>query len=162
MSAFSTYIMIKSVDEGAARVLKLDVTSSSKLFFPFRINLSLTSSPLLLQLGSSSSVPFTSIFSQLFMTVVVPLILGQVGRRLTSPPVGSLFSLTSSALHTGVSRFPQGVLGPKKASVWRHQQRRPPHDHLHHVLRHLQQPQHRAGPHQPAAGRPHQSVFRSC
>lgn len=36
------------------------------------------SSPLL-QLGSSSSVPFSSIFSQLFMTVVVPLILGQVG-----------------------------------------------------------------------------------
>ncbi|XP_044786419.1 sodium/bile acid cotransporter 7 isoform X7 [Bubalus bubalis] len=32
---------------------------------------------LLLFLGSSSSVPFTSIFSQLFMTVVVPLILGQ-------------------------------------------------------------------------------------
>ncbi|MEQ2245385.1 hypothetical protein ILYODFUR_027306, partial [Ilyodon furcidens] len=31
-------------------------------------------------LGSSSSVPFTSIFSQLFMTVVVPLILGQVCR----------------------------------------------------------------------------------
>uniref|UniRef100_A0A8C1NNI1 Solute carrier family 10 member 7 n=1 Tax=Cyprinus carpio TaxID=7962 RepID=A0A8C1NNI1_CYPCA len=29
-------------------------------------------------LGSSSSVPFTSIFSQLFMTVVVPLIVGQV------------------------------------------------------------------------------------
>ncbi|KAM7112011.1 sodium/bile acid cotransporter 7 isoform 2-T5 [Ciconia maguari] len=28
-------------------------------------------------LGSSSSVPFTSIFSQLFMTVVVPLIIGQ-------------------------------------------------------------------------------------
>lgn len=33
---------------------------------------------LFLQLGSSSSVPFTSIFSQLFMTVVVPLIVGQV------------------------------------------------------------------------------------
>ncbi|XP_021103354.1 sodium/bile acid cotransporter 7 isoform X2 [Heterocephalus glaber] len=32
---------------------------------------------LLLFLGSSSSVPFTSIFSQLFMTVVVPLIIGQ-------------------------------------------------------------------------------------
>ncbi|MEQ2209675.1 hypothetical protein XENOCAPTIV_002335 [Xenoophorus captivus] len=32
------------------------------------------------ELGSSSSVPFTSIFSQLFMTVVVPLILGQVCR----------------------------------------------------------------------------------
>ncbi|XP_008322635.1 sodium/bile acid cotransporter 7 isoform X3 [Cynoglossus semilaevis] len=36
---------------------------------------------LLFFLGSSSSVPFSSIFSQLFMTVVVPLILGQVCRR---------------------------------------------------------------------------------
>ncbi|XP_068164253.1 sodium/bile acid cotransporter 7 isoform X2 [Antennarius striatus] len=36
---------------------------------------------LLMFLGSSSSVPFTSIFSQLFMTVVVPLLLGQVCRR---------------------------------------------------------------------------------
>uniref|UniRef100_A0A1A8IF70 Solute carrier family 10 (Sodium/bile acid cotransporter family), member 7 n=1 Tax=Nothobranchius kuhntae TaxID=321403 RepID=A0A1A8IF70_NOTKU len=36
---------------------------------------------LLLFLGSSSSLPFSSIFSQLFMTVVVPLILGQVCRR---------------------------------------------------------------------------------
>lgn len=33
------------------------------------------------QLGSSSSVPFTSIFSQLFMTVVVPLVIGQVRPR---------------------------------------------------------------------------------
>nr|XP_034378763.1 sodium/bile acid cotransporter 7 isoform X3 [Arvicanthis niloticus] len=33
------------------------------------------------ELGSSSSVPFTSIFSQLFMTVVVPLIIGQIVRR---------------------------------------------------------------------------------
>ncbi|XP_065544276.1 sodium/bile acid cotransporter 7 isoform X2 [Lathamus discolor] len=32
-------------------------------------------------LGSSSSVPFTSIFSQLFMTVVVPLIIGQHSSR---------------------------------------------------------------------------------
>uniref|UniRef100_A0A8C5A773 Sodium/bile acid cotransporter n=1 Tax=Gadus morhua TaxID=8049 RepID=A0A8C5A773_GADMO len=32
-------------------------------------------------LGSSSSVPFSSIFSQLFMTVVVPLLLGQLCRR---------------------------------------------------------------------------------
>ncbi|ERE80529.1 sodium/bile acid cotransporter 7-like protein [Cricetulus griseus] len=32
-------------------------------------------------LGSSSSVPFTAIFSQLFMTVVVPLIIGQIIRR---------------------------------------------------------------------------------
>nr|XP_014694821.1 LOW QUALITY PROTEIN: sodium/bile acid cotransporter 7-like [Equus asinus] len=39
--------------------------------------------PLLLLhfLGSSSSVPFTSIFSQLFITVVVPLIIGQIVRR---------------------------------------------------------------------------------
>ncbi|XP_067117442.1 sodium/bile acid cotransporter 7 isoform X2 [Osmerus mordax] len=36
---------------------------------------------LLLFLGSSSSVPFSSIFSQLFMTVVVPLVLGQLCRR---------------------------------------------------------------------------------
>ncbi|XP_027260710.1 sodium/bile acid cotransporter 7 isoform X2 [Cricetulus griseus] len=36
---------------------------------------------LLLFLGSSSSVPFTAIFSQLFMTVVVPLIIGQIIRR---------------------------------------------------------------------------------
>ncbi|KAJ3585543.1 hypothetical protein NHX12_014262 [Muraenolepis orangiensis] len=36
---------------------------------------------LLLFLGSSSSVPFSSIFSQLFMTVVVPLLLGQMCRR---------------------------------------------------------------------------------
>ncbi|XP_042606462.1 LOW QUALITY PROTEIN: sodium/bile acid cotransporter 7 [Cyprinus carpio] len=36
---------------------------------------------LLVFLGSSSSVPFSSIFSQLFMTVVVPLIVGQVCRR---------------------------------------------------------------------------------
>lgn len=39
---------------------------------------------LVLQLGSSSSVPFTSIFSQLFMTVVVPLIIGQVRSSILS------------------------------------------------------------------------------
>jgi ACR3 family arsenite efflux pump ArsB len=39
---------------------------------------------LVLQLGSSSSVPFTSIFSQLFMTVVVPLIIGQVRSLILS------------------------------------------------------------------------------
>ncbi|TNN30805.1 Sodium/bile acid cotransporter 7 [Liparis tanakae] len=36
---------------------------------------------LLLFLGSASSVPFSSIFSQLFVTVVLPLVLGQVCRR---------------------------------------------------------------------------------
>uniref|UniRef100_A0A665T9P6 Sodium/bile acid cotransporter n=1 Tax=Echeneis naucrates TaxID=173247 RepID=A0A665T9P6_ECHNA len=52
-------------------------------------------------LGSSSSVPFSSIFSQLFMTVVVPLILGQVCRSFLreflerrKPP----FSAVSSAV----------------------------------------------------------------
>ncbi|XP_010077775.1 PREDICTED: sodium/bile acid cotransporter 7-like [Pterocles gutturalis] len=51
------------------------------------------------QLGSSSSVPFTSIFSQLFMTVVVPLIIGQIVRRYIKdwlerkkPPFGAISS----------------------------------------------------------------------
>ncbi|XP_050802503.1 sodium/bile acid cotransporter 7 isoform X4 [Gopherus flavomarginatus] len=50
-------------------------------------------------LGSSSSVPFTSIFSQLFMTVVVPLIIGQIVRRRIKdwlerkkPPFGAISS----------------------------------------------------------------------
>ncbi|XP_026634591.1 sodium/bile acid cotransporter 7 isoform X3 [Microtus ochrogaster] len=50
-------------------------------------------------LGSSSSVPFTSIFSQLFMTVVVPLIIGQIVRRFIKdwlerkkPPFGAVSS----------------------------------------------------------------------
>ncbi|KAG7461395.1 sodium/bile acid cotransporter 7 isoform X1 [Solea senegalensis] len=54
---------------------------------------------LLLFLGSSSSVPFSSIFSQLFMTVVVPLIVGQVCRRFLreflerkKPPFGAVSS----------------------------------------------------------------------
>ncbi|KAM3857471.1 sodium/bile acid cotransporter 7 [Diretmus argenteus] len=54
---------------------------------------------LLLFLGSSSSVPFSSIFSQLFMTVVVPLILGQVCRGFLreylerrKPPFGAVSS----------------------------------------------------------------------
>ncbi|NXI04874.1 NTCP7 protein, partial [Pachycephala philippinensis] len=52
-----------------------------------------------LLLGSSSSVPFTSIFSQLFMTVVVPLIIGQIVRRYIKdwlerkkPPFGAISS----------------------------------------------------------------------
>ncbi|XP_072857692.2 sodium/bile acid cotransporter 7 isoform X2 [Pogona vitticeps] len=54
---------------------------------------------LLLFLGSSSSVPFSSIFSQLFMTVVVPLIIGQIVRRYIKewlerkkPPFGTISS----------------------------------------------------------------------
>ncbi|XP_056156095.1 sodium/bile acid cotransporter 7 isoform X2 [Lampris incognitus] len=54
---------------------------------------------LLLFLGSSSSVPFSSIFSQLFMTVVVPLMLGQVCRGFLreclerrKPPFGAVSS----------------------------------------------------------------------
>nr|XP_028598967.1 sodium/bile acid cotransporter 7 isoform X7 [Podarcis muralis] len=50
-------------------------------------------------LGSSSSVPFSSIFSQLFMTVVVPLIIGQIVRRYIKewlerkkPPFGAISS----------------------------------------------------------------------
>ncbi|KAJ8262159.1 hypothetical protein GJAV_G00163160 [Gymnothorax javanicus] len=57
--------------------------------------------PLLLLtfLGSSSSVPFSSIFSQLFVTVVVPLFAGQVCRRFVKdwlerrkPPFGAISS----------------------------------------------------------------------
>lgn len=54
---------------------------------------------LLFFLGSSSSVPFSAIFSQLFMTVVVPLVLGQVCRRFLrdwvewrKPPFGAVSS----------------------------------------------------------------------
>ncbi|XP_051025243.1 sodium/bile acid cotransporter 7 isoform X2 [Acomys russatus] len=54
---------------------------------------------LLLFLGSSSSVPFTSIFSQLFVTVVVPLVIGQIIRRYIKdwlerkkPPFGAVSS----------------------------------------------------------------------
>ncbi|KAM5255696.1 sodium/bile acid cotransporter 7 isoform 2-T2 [Ctenodactylus gundi] len=54
---------------------------------------------LLLFLGSSSSVPFRSIFSQLFVTVVVPLIIGQIVRRYIKdwlerkkPPFGAISS----------------------------------------------------------------------
>lgn len=54
---------------------------------------------LLFFLGSSSSVPFSSIFSQLFMTVVVPLVLGQVCRSFLrefldrrKPPFGTVSS----------------------------------------------------------------------
>lgn len=54
---------------------------------------------LLLFLGSSSSVPFSSIFSQLFMTVVVPLVFGQVCRSFLrefldrkKPPFGVVSS----------------------------------------------------------------------
>nr|XP_044986843.1 sodium/bile acid cotransporter 7 isoform X2 [Jaculus jaculus] len=54
---------------------------------------------LLLFLGSSSSVPFSSIFSQLFVTVVAPLIIGQIIRRhikdwleRKKPPFGAISS----------------------------------------------------------------------
>ncbi|XP_055406371.1 sodium/bile acid cotransporter 7 isoform X2 [Bubalus kerabau] len=66
-----------------------------------RVEMGIVVTPLLLLLflGSSSSVPFTSIFSQLFMTVVVPLILGQIVRRYIrdwlerkQPPFGAVSS----------------------------------------------------------------------
>uniref|UniRef100_A0A452DXB8 Sodium/bile acid cotransporter n=1 Tax=Capra hircus TaxID=9925 RepID=A0A452DXB8_CAPHI len=65
---------------------------------PRRCSLS-SFSPSSVTLGSSSSVPFTSIFSQLFMTVVVPLIIGQIVRRYIKdwlerkqPPFGAVSS----------------------------------------------------------------------
>ncbi|XP_042323501.1 sodium/bile acid cotransporter 7 isoform X6 [Sceloporus undulatus] len=81
---------------------------------------------LLLFLGSSSSVPFSSIFSQLFMTVVVPLIIGQeksVQKGIQSPlltrgsEIHNLENLQRGDLcylqwgaHTGCSPFkPMGL-----------------------------------------------------
>ncbi|ELK17517.1 Sodium/bile acid cotransporter 7, partial [Pteropus alecto] len=68
---------------------------------------------LVLQLGSSSSVPFTSIFSQLFMTVVVPLIIGQSVRRYirdwlerTKPPFGAVSSSVLLAIIYTPLEFP--------------------------------------------------------
>ncbi|XP_061619996.1 sodium/bile acid cotransporter 7 isoform X1 [Phyllopteryx taeniolatus] len=56
---------------------------------------------------------------------------------------------------SGVPPLPEGVSGAQETSVRHRQQRRPPGDHLQHLLRHLQQPQHGAGPHQPACSRSH-------
>lgn len=55
---------------------------------------------LLLFLGSSSSVPFSSVFFQLFFTVVVPLLLGQVCRGCLLPvlDVRRLSSVSSLVL----------------------------------------------------------------
>uniref|UniRef100_A0A8C5N5U0 Sodium/bile acid cotransporter n=1 Tax=Gouania willdenowi TaxID=441366 RepID=A0A8C5N5U0_GOUWI len=60
---------------------------------------------LLLFLGSSSSVPFSSIFSQLFVTVVLPLVGGQVCRGFfrdflerQKPPFGTVSSLVLLAI----------------------------------------------------------------
>lgn len=92
----------------------------------------------LLQLGSSSSVPFSSIFSQLFMTVVVPLILGQVGLLESIGWLFQLYSCHHKPASAGVPEFGEGVSGASKTPVWRREQRCPPHDHLHHLLRHLQ------------------------
>ncbi|XP_019711739.1 sodium/bile acid cotransporter 7 isoform X2 [Hippocampus comes] len=63
------------------------------------LGIMVTPTLLLLFLGSSSSVSFGSIFSQLFMTVVVPLVVGQVCRRFLreclerrKPPFGAVSS----------------------------------------------------------------------
>ncbi|XP_032812255.1 sodium/bile acid cotransporter 7 [Petromyzon marinus] len=60
---------------------------------------------LLMFLGSSSAVPFTSIFFQLFMTVVVPLVIGQVVRSRVrewmerrQPPFGAVSSVVLLAI----------------------------------------------------------------
>uniref|UniRef100_A0A8C2SPD8 Sodium/bile acid cotransporter n=1 Tax=Coturnix japonica TaxID=93934 RepID=A0A8C2SPD8_COTJA len=74
------------------------VLAGWKLFLAIK-GIVITPLLLLLFLGSSSSVPFTSIFSQLFMTVVVPLIIGQIVRRYIKdwlerrkPPFGTISS----------------------------------------------------------------------
>ncbi|KAF4792168.1 sodium/bile acid cotransporter 7-like protein [Turdus rufiventris] len=79
------------------RVVLMTCKNGEKLHGKFGIVI--TPLLLLLFLGSSSSVPFTSIFSQLFMTVVVPLIIGQIVRRYIKdwlerkkPPFGAISS----------------------------------------------------------------------
>lgn len=45
-------------------------------------------------------------------------------------------------VYVGVQEVPERVSGPPEASVRDGEQRRSAHDHLHHLLRHLLQPQH--------------------
>ena len=40
----------------------------------------------------------------------------------------------SALVLAGVSEFPSRVAGEEETSVRRREQRRPPHDHLHHLL----------------------------
>uniref|UniRef100_A0A3Q2Y479 Sodium/bile acid cotransporter n=1 Tax=Hippocampus comes TaxID=109280 RepID=A0A3Q2Y479_HIPCM len=78
------------------------VVLCNRVFFFFLYvvqGIMVTPTLLLLFLGSSSSVSFGSIFSQLFMTVVVPLVVGQVCRRFLreclerrKPPFGAVSS----------------------------------------------------------------------
>lgn len=75
------------------------------------------------------------------MTVVVPLILGQVGLFVSTGWASASDSCRpkpASAASAGVPEFCEGVSGAAETSVWHSEQRRPPHDHLHHLLRHLQ------------------------
>ncbi|XP_014736012.1 PREDICTED: sodium/bile acid cotransporter 7-like [Sturnus vulgaris] len=101
MTVYSQRIMISNeimtVIWCHMRVVLMTCKNDEKLHGKFGIVI--TPLLLLLFLGSSSSVPFTSIFSQLFMTVVVPLIIGQIVRRYIKdwlerkkPPFGAISS----------------------------------------------------------------------
>ncbi|XP_059891742.1 sodium/bile acid cotransporter 7 isoform X2 [Gadus macrocephalus] len=79
----SAVILTKAVGGNEAAAIFNSAFGSFLLFRFLSVLQGIVVTPvlLLLFLGSSSSVPFSSIFSQLFMTVVVPLLLGQLCRR---------------------------------------------------------------------------------
>ncbi|XP_023385990.1 sodium/bile acid cotransporter 7 isoform X1 [Pteropus vampyrus] len=102
-SAFGSFLSLKTSErEGCYLIIiatNLKYFSSTCMCTILCWGIIITPLLLLLFLGSSSSVPFTSIFSQLFMTVVVPLIIGQSVRRYirdwlerTKPPFGAVSS----------------------------------------------------------------------
>ncbi|KAE8630227.1 hypothetical protein XENTR_v10000741 [Xenopus tropicalis] len=94
-----TYIAVSAIFFNSGLSLKTEAAAIFNSAFGSFLGIVVTPLLLLLFLGSSSSVPFTSIFSQLFMTVVVPLIIGQIVRRYIKdwlerkkPPFGAISS----------------------------------------------------------------------
>ncbi|XP_038953514.1 sodium/bile acid cotransporter 7 isoform X3 [Rattus norvegicus] len=76
-----SYIAVATIFFNSGLSLKTEAAAIFNSAFGSFLGIVVTPVLLLLFLGSSSSVPFTSIFSQLFMTVVVPLVIGQIVRR---------------------------------------------------------------------------------
>nr|XP_028598966.1 sodium/bile acid cotransporter 7 isoform X6 [Podarcis muralis] len=94
-----TYIAVSAIFFNSGLSLKTEAAAIFNSAFGSFLGIVITPLLLLLFLGSSSSVPFSSIFSQLFMTVVVPLIIGQIVRRYIKewlerkkPPFGAISS----------------------------------------------------------------------
>ncbi|KAF0028985.1 hypothetical protein F2P81_018090 [Scophthalmus maximus] len=82
------YVAVSLIFFNSGLSLKTEAAAIFNSAFGSFLGIIVTPVLLLLFLGSSSSVPFSSIFSQLFMTVVVPLVLGQRKK----PPFGAISS----------------------------------------------------------------------